>query len=62
MASLRDLPIDAFIDALSIPCCYIDLGGDVLLWNEHATALFGWERDEVLHQALPVVEQLDSAL
>ena len=62
VASLRDLPIDAFIDALSIPCCYIDLGGDVLLWNEHATALFGWERDEVLHQALPVVEQLDSAL
>lgn len=62
MASLRDLPIDAFIDALSIPCCYIDLDGDVLLWNGHATALFGWERDEVLHQALPVVEHLESAL
>ncbi|MCC5891549.1 EAL domain-containing protein [Exiguobacterium sp.] len=62
MASLRDLPIDAFIDALSIPCCYIDLDGDVLLWNEHATALFGWERDEVLHRGLPVVQHLESAL
>lgn len=62
MASLRDLPIEAFIDALSIPCCYIDLNGTVLLWNEHAETLFGWERDEVLQHPLPVVHQLEHAL
>ncbi|TCI44487.1 EAL domain-containing protein [Exiguobacterium sp. SH3S2] len=62
MTSLRDLPIDTFIDALSIPCCYIDFDGTVLLWNEQAETLFGWERDEVLHHALPVVQHLEQAL
>jgi PAS domain S-box-containing protein len=62
VASLRDLPVDEFIDALSVPCCYISQDGTVLLWNTHAEVLFGWERDEVLHQPLPVVRQLDHAL
>ncbi|WP_214764250.1 EAL domain-containing protein [Exiguobacterium sp. s141] len=62
MASLRDLPIDEFIDALSVPCCYINLDGNVLLWNEHAETLFGWERDEVLHHPLPVVQHLEHTL
>ena len=62
MASLRDLSVDQFIDALSVPCCYISQDGTVLLWNEHAEILFGWERQDVLHQPLPVVQQLDQAL
>lgn len=62
MASLRDLPIDEFIDALSIPCCYIDLDGTVLLWNEHAEALFGWPREEVIQTAIPVIDQLEQTL
>ena len=62
MASLRELPIDEFIDALSIPCCYITLDGRVLLWNQYAEMLFGWERDEVLHSPLPIVKDLNDAL
>lgn len=62
MASLRDLSIDQFIDALSIPCCYLTLDGDVLLWNGHAEQLFGWTRDEVFRQPLPVVDQVDQTL
>nr|WP_240542776.1 EAL domain-containing protein [Exiguobacterium qingdaonense] len=59
---MRDLSVDQFIDALSVPCCYIAQDGTVLLWNGHAEVLFGWEREEVLRQPLPVVRQLDHAL
>lgn len=62
MASLRDLPIDQFIDALAVPCCYISLDGTVLLWNGHAEVLFGWEREEVLQNPLPVVQHLEQTL
>ncbi|GEM_PF-6265183 len=47
--------LEAVLQVTPVPINVLDLQGNVIIWNDAATKLFGWTQEEVVGKPMPVV-------